>query len=411
MRLLQTKTLEFGEFLDSQIPPYAILSHRWGEKEVSYKEMRKVQKNTFGGRSHAAAAQKMGQGMAKIKNFCLVACRDGWDWAWIDTCCIDKRSSAELSESINAMYKWYKRSGWCYIFLSDFRKSTPQDRATAGHDSQDWHTSFQKSEWFTRGWTLQELLAPHPSNISFLDINWTCIGNLGDLADEVAASTGISTKYLCGLNTWYRLQNASVAQKMCWASRRNTSREEDIAYCLLGLFNVHMPLLYGEGAAKAFYRLQVEIMAQSDDESLFAWSEKGPVSGLLATSPACFTDSGNIFKSFTSISRPPFSVTNKGLEFSVPQHHVQQIASGGVNGKIYLNCYRSLVGASSDIAGQQPVTLKFAGRGDVDRYTAVWRLSDVLGSSQDLNLGDLDAELRQGTTCTIYIVNPFIRST
>ncbi|KAI4269768.1 MAG: hypothetical protein LQ337_007089 [Flavoplaca oasis] len=165
---------------------------------------------------------------------------------------------------------------------------------------------FKASAWFRRGWTLQELLAPKSSHISFLDVNWTLIGHLSDLLEDVSAATGIAKLFLTEMRFQdpRRQRNVSIARIMSWASRRITSREEDVAYCLLGLFNVHMPLLYGEGATKAFYRLQIEIMKESDDESLFAWTSNREVSGLLAHSPACFANSENIL-SFGPGNRPP----------------------------------------------------------------------------------------------------------
>ena len=162
MRLLHTKTRQFEEFFDSKIPPYAILSHRWGDGEVSFKEMRK------GTASHKS-------GMDKIDSFCRLAATRKFDWAWIDTCCIDKRSSAELSEAINAMFKWYERSGECYVHLSDVEYSSDElqlirerkDAARLCEDLSPLSTKFRKSSWFTRGWTLQELLAPKKSTVFF----------------------------------------------------------------------------------------------------------------------------------------------------------------------------------------------------------------------------------------------------
>ncbi len=325
MRLLQTKTLQFGEFFDSQIPSYAILSHRWGDHEVSFKEMRK-------------GKAPPGSGMAKIENFCQLAATRGFDWAWIDTCCIDKRSSAELSEAINAMYKWYKRSGECYVYLSDVAYSSHE--LSEGWPSQS--AKFRQSSWFTRGWTLQELLAPQNSKVLFFDANWNEIGSLPQLASDVSKITGIRASYMGDYNSRNYLEwsvaDASVAKRMSWASRRQTSREEDMAYCLLGLFDVNMSLLYGEGAKRAFYRLQIEIMRKMDDESLFAWTSRRKRSGMLADSPSLFAQSSNISRGLKG-TRPPYSITNKGLEFPVPIKH---IALGGISGPIpvFLDCFR-----------------------------------------------------------------------
>jgi hypothetical protein len=135
MRLLNTTTLEFREFPDLPDEPYAILSHRWGSEEVTFKEYRK---------SRATVQNRAGY--KKIVEFCHIAKQRGFSYAWIDTCCIDKRSSAELSEAINSMYRWYEMSMECYVFLEDYRPEEPR--------------SFPTCEWFRRGWTLQELIAP-----------------------------------------------------------------------------------------------------------------------------------------------------------------------------------------------------------------------------------------------------------
>ena len=183
----------------------------------------------------------------KIRDCCSPAERRGFDWVWVDTCCIDKKSSAELSEAINSMFRWYAEAGECYAYLSDVHLNKGLDLAT-----RSVHTSwFVHSLWFTRGWTLQELLAP--SNAIFFDCDWNCIGNKKELSNEISTATGIGIQYLDNTH------GASVATKMSWISGRRASRMQDIAYCLLGLFDVNMPLLYGEGR-KAFLRLELEIL-------------------------------------------------------------------------------------------------------------------------------------------------------
>ncbi|KAF8857863.1 HET-domain-containing protein, partial [Acephala macrosclerotiorum] len=246
MRLLNVKTLKFEEFIGEVgdgIPPYAILSHTWGSEEVTYND-------------HTSQRSQTKEGHKKIRRCCQVAESEGFQYVWIDTCCIDKSSSAELSEAINSMFQWYRDAGICYAYLSDVDSSgDPSKKAS----------SFAQSRWFTRGWTLQELLAP--AELVFLASDWVEIGTKRSLCDAVSDITRISKKVLeeC------RWSEYSVAQKMSWAAGRNTTRLEDEAYCLMGLFDVNMPLLYGEGR-KAFSRLQQEILKQSDDPSIFAWS-------------------------------------------------------------------------------------------------------------------------------------------
>ena len=396
MRLLQTKTREFVEFFDSQIPRYAILSHRWGKDEVTFKEMRK------------GTAPK-GAGMAKIENFCLLAAERGNEWAWIDTCCIDKRSSAELSEAINSMYKWYERSGMCYVYLSDVEYSPDELQlirkrkyaARLFEDKSPLSAKFQKSSWFTRGWTLQELLAPRNSKVLFFDANWNEIGSLPQLASDVSEVTRIEKSYLDDeLSNIWRIflgKSASVAKRMSWVSHRQTSREEDMAYCLLGLFDVNMSLLYGEGAKRAFYRLQIEIMRIMDDESLFAWTSDQKSSGMLAVSPSCFAHSGDISRGRLS-HRGPYSMTNKGLEFPVPRNHIAPEGTASF-GFVFLTCHRE--GEMVPLALQLQQNGKFgACRRKCDKI-------DAVELSSDLGIWTLDALYKDlQNTCVIYVVDP-----
>ncbi|KAL8869207.1 MAG: hypothetical protein Q9174_004443 [Haloplaca sp. 1 TL-2023] len=330
MRLLNTTDLSFGEFFDSEIPKYAILSHRWGPREITFKDIRK--RNA-----------PPGPALRKIERCCRLARSRGIQWAWIDTCCIDDRSSAELSEAINSMYKWYQRSEVCFVFLSDVHFTSAEilefkNLCSTGHYegykfSPVW-SSFINSIWFTRGWTLQELFAPE--TVEFFDAEWSEIGTRRDLVSPISEATKILPHYLQG----WDLSEISIATKMSFAAYRTTSREEDIAYCLLGLFDVNMPLLYGEGASNAFRRLQIEIISKSNDESIFAWKCEEPASGMLAPSPSCFADMGDVKKidpfergSMALIRRSTMS--NLGLEFAVPRSLPKH---GPI--PVYLDCCR-----------------------------------------------------------------------
>lgn len=229
-------------------------------------------------------------GYAKISGCCALALSSGWEWLWIDTCCIDKTSSAELSEAINSMYQWYRDSQVCYAYLTDcFLPS-------GGMSDAD----FCQSRWFTRGWTLQELLAP--GTVIFYDRDWREIGTKSSLTPQISRITGISSQDMTDP------QSANIAAKMSWASRRQTSRVEDMAYSLLGIFDLTMPLLYGEGN-NAFKRLQHELIAaRSDDESIYAWTNDVPgPSGMLAQSPVAFADSGDVITlgNLDQFNRPP----------------------------------------------------------------------------------------------------------
>lgn len=272
MHLLNTSTHKVKEFLPGRIPPYIILSHRWGEEEVSYKDLTEPKKDP-----------STLHGWTKLDSFCSLAKQDGWEWVWMDTCCIDKSSSAELSEAINSMYQWYSEAEFCIAYLADI--SVLKD------ETEGQRKLFKQSEWFERGWTLQELLASR--ELVFYDKNWENIGTRTTMRVHVSRATRIHSVHLS------RPLEASVAAKMSWASKRQTSRPEDVAYSLLGLFEVNMPLLYGEGGLKAFIRLQYEIVRSRRDESIFAWTRLSvdhhlPAPGLLAPNPENFFDSGDI---------------------------------------------------------------------------------------------------------------------
>ncbi|KAH6847019.1 putative ankyrin repeat-containing protein [Chaetomium sp. MPI-CAGE-AT-0009] len=281
MRLLNTTTRKLEAF--STPPLYAILSHRWSAEEVTFQDIQD------------GNAELKETAYAKILHTCSIAAAGGIDYVWIDTCCIDKTSSAELSEAINSMCRWYREAVVCYAYLAD----VPNKK-------------FTQSEWFRRGWTLQELIAP--SVVIFLDSGWQEIGTKSSLQPAVSKATGIPAEVLLGGN----LGNTSVAQRMSWAARRETTVVEDLAYCLLGIFDVNMPMLYGEGV-KAFIRLQEEILKVTDDLSLFVWKEEGAdrSTGLLAPSPGAFRYSGAVKRSKPTNS-PSLTMDNKGIHLSIP---------------------------------------------------------------------------------------------
>ena len=194
----------------------------------------------------------------KIRDACAVARTNGFRYIWIDSCCIDKSSSSELSEAINSMYAWYARAIVCYAYLAD---------VPAEEDHGAPRSKFRRSRWFTRGWTLQELIAPR--HVEFIAQDWTSIGSKHTLISLVEGVTGVNERALLHLTS---LDKFSVSQRLSWASRRQTTRVEDQAYSLLGIFDINMPALYGEGE-RAFRRLQEEIMRRIPDQSLFAWGD------------------------------------------------------------------------------------------------------------------------------------------
>jgi hypothetical protein len=290
MWLIHTQSLQLEEFIGVDPPPYAILSHTWDIEEVSFRDM-------INGPSKTTRGKK---GYQKIKQTCRIARKASLDYAWVDTCCIDKSSSAELSEAINSMFQYYKRAKICYAYLSDLPSGIWQDE------------TFAKCRWFGRGWTLQELLAP--ATVDFYDAAWVRVRTKTEATDIISQITGIDPDYL-----WHpgQIRHASVAVRLSWASGRTTTREEDMAYCLLGLFDINMPLLYGEGQ-KAFIRLQEEIVKRTNDLSLLAWKKQADHKaeygcGVLASAPSAFRDSGGFAY---GMRENEFSVTNKGIRIT-----------------------------------------------------------------------------------------------
>lgn len=322
MRLLHSTTLEFNVFHDDQIPPYLILSHTWSEEEVSYQEMRFLQRLTtlpddlkysqaFVATLEAATGLdsstirtksiKDRAGYKKIEKTAQLSKQIGLDYFWIDTCCINKSSSAELQEAINSMFRWYQGSKYCAVYLED------AEPLTRGHyPGLHFLYAIRHSKWVTRGWTLQELIAP--STVAFYDREWNHLNLDKDrIVHYLCVATGIPEYVLITGD----LSRASVARKMSWAACRSTTRREDRAYSLMGIFGINIGMLYGEGD-NAFRRLQEEIVRTTPDDSIFAWkSRKGSLSGycgLLATSPSDFWDSGDIGR-----GRGVFSISNLGL--------------------------------------------------------------------------------------------------
>ena len=256
MRLLNTHALEIREFdhRGEDTPPYAILSHVWDTHEQTYQDITAIIATNKGN----AGAQSSWQGVSiKLVQFCKLAASLGYDWGWSDTCCINKESSAELSEAINSMFNWYSKSDVCIAYLADVRY--PVDTAVRGGNP------FSYSRWFSRGWTLQELIAP--TAVIFVTKDWQSIGTKVTLANLISSATDISTEVL---TTPGAFSGTSVMRRLMWARERQTTRVEDRAYSLMGLFGVNMSTIYGEGD-NAFKRLQEEILKTSSDQTLFAW--------------------------------------------------------------------------------------------------------------------------------------------
>lgn len=385
MWLINTSTLKLKHFdlnFNQGIPYYTVLSHTWGKEELTLQEWNKITKYP---NAKDVARLKRKEGYMKIKDFCRVSkaykvcphwlncchygacqlpegspkdgrgcCRprgtygseasrarageckcgglSGITWAWADTVCIDKTSSTELQEHIVSMFRIYERASICFAFLVDIDASGPNNK-------------LEDSSWFTRGWTLQELIAPE--DVAFFDAAWQLLGHRRTLSTLITKCTRIDTKILS-----YGLRfpmdgseralyigkpfkrdtggithfSTSAAQIFSWMARRRTSRAEDIVYSLLGLFDVQMPLLYGEGYTKAFYRLQEEILRRSNDYSVLAWSGGNRTLkeiGIFAPHPIYFSACGNI-----QLDAPPNDLSTDLESNSLSQVHSVPVQLG-----------------------------------------------------------------------------------
>lgn len=328
MRLINSYSLEFQEFENGSCPPYAILSHTWGGEEILYRDMLWIQDFRRTHESDSLSSHERGKlqdgstdpptndpaapgpaarslpvedeecppyeeveesstedqstarslrarhGYQKILNIAEHCRVSQIGYFWIDTCCIDKTSSLEVTEAVLSAYRWYRDATVCFMYLAD----VPPTDVLHDRDSV-----FRRSWWFTRGWTLIELIAP-TARVWF-DQDWNFIFPETPLISEI---TGIDEPYLESASPTF----ACVAKRMSWAAHRSTTRQEDVAYCLMGLFDVSMQVLYGEGPQNAFMRLQRKILKTTVDPSIFVWGYDTPIlddsARLLATSPDDF---------------------------------------------------------------------------------------------------------------------------
>ncbi|KAI6042342.1 hypothetical protein EDC04DRAFT_2564452, partial [Pisolithus marmoratus] len=226
---------------------YVTLSHRWGSREPLLRDIEGTKIYDLSNMD----------GLAKLQKFCLRALGHGFLWAWSDTCCIDKDSSAELQEAIGSMFSWYRRSSLTLVYLSDVSNAC----------------SFADSLWFKRGWTLQELLAP--PTVLFYTRDWTLYMSLqvdnhktnATVLAELQKATGIAEGHLMNFSPGMD----DARSRLQWASGRCTTRSEDVAYSLFGIFKLHLPVLYGESAESAIGRLLAEIISRSGDISILDW--------------------------------------------------------------------------------------------------------------------------------------------
>ena len=256
MRLLKLNShggFNLETFSATAIPAYAILSHTWGraDEEVTFKDLI----DGTGGNK---------QGYQKLQFCGNQAKADHLYYFWVDTCCIDKSNNTELTKAINSMFRWYQNAARCYVYLSDVGVHTPDSQIQHSEwewvhtpDSQlphlEWESAFGNSRWFTRGWTLQELVAPNI--VEFYSRDHVRLGDKRTLKRQIIEITGIAKEALQG----HPLSNFSIDERFLWAEKRQTTEEEDKAYCLLGIFDIFLPLIYGEGYPNAMRRLHREL--------------------------------------------------------------------------------------------------------------------------------------------------------
>ena len=312
MRLIIVETYDMREFFNRPQPPYAILSHTWEEEEVLLADMADL----------SAARQK--KGFLKIEHCCRQAKVDGHEWVWVDTCCIDKSSSAELSETINSMFWYYSDAMVCYAYLCDIDDLW----FAASRDPSGIAAEIQKSRWFSRGWTLQEFIAPY--YLTFYSSGWVPLVGKTDWRETLEQKicpnfTSVVEVPLGVLLKRESLAKIPVAIRLRWAGHRVTTRAEDIAYCLLGLLGVNMPFLYGEGH-RAFFRLQEEVLRRAEDYSILAWAttiyRRNKYCDFLAVRPSWFSQASSQldFRPWLEIMHriPPPVFSSRGLTVKLP---------------------------------------------------------------------------------------------
>lgn len=308
MRLLNVNTLAIEEVVGSPLEHnYAILSHTWLHgQEVSLREW----DTAIAGVSSKCDEIKRSRGWAKIEAACLETRRWGLEYLWVDTICIDRTNSTEVSETINCTYAWYQHSAICFVHLADV--------VGDDLDDEDCLDDFRDSRWFTRGFTLQELVAP--IEVIFFSQDWQVLGTKDELLQTLADITGVRAEVLTHEE---HLSSVCIAEKMSWLAHRDTTRIEDMAYCMLGLLEINMPLRYGEGE-QAFLRLQQNIIDSRDDQTILCWtlptaSVPARDDIILAPDPSCFLSCGTVMEPPKRQRREPScAMTSAGLHIQVP---------------------------------------------------------------------------------------------
>lgn len=338
MRLLHARTRELKDFCAEDTPDYAILSHTWGDNEVTASD---ISDGLYSGKEVY---------WRKINCACKQALEDHLEWLWVDTCCLRRDDAIELDTAIHSMFEWYRDASVCYVYLPDVPSRPEESDVGYGEDTEDPEapdSSFRRSRWFSRGWTLLELLAPR--ELRYYSSSWGFLGSsktLSTLTRQVAAmaQTPETLELL--------LESSSVSQVMSWASGRQTSTPEDLPYCLSGIFGARIPISYGEGADQAFLKLQRWLIENRNDQSVLAWGYNGSersddkdmaaLSSVLARTPADFSGCGSISpcKAWKEKEPPFVGFTSEGMRMRLPLVTLTTDVSTAPQSTVYaiLNC-------------------------------------------------------------------------
>ncbi len=351
-RLLDVNTFgivlseDFEDKYDKKVP-YAIVSHRWTKFERKFRHFQDPFSDTTAEISErlldpTSIDYDEHPGYAKIAKACQLARDDDIPYVWLDTCCINKfprdedpePDENETAQAISSMFRWYEEAVVCYAFLHDVSKDEHLYRPGSSKEIKKSSAAYRcrigafgKSEWFERGWTLQELLAPR--RLEFYDHYWKPLGTKKSKWSSISEVTGIQGEYIRQKKP---LSEACIAVKMSWGASRDTGRKEDMAYCMLGIFGVSMEVRYGAAEEEnAFMRLQETLVQTFPDESIFAWliDNEGVDTqhyGLLAPWISCFRRSGNLTIE-PSKGEPVkrhghgFESVRRGIDFDLPMDY------------------------------------------------------------------------------------------
>lgn len=354
LRLLHVETLEFEVFgifdKDIRAPEYAVLSHTWGEGEVMLEDIQRVsafqrEQLLFFLNNPKASVSQLDIRYRKLMNLCRRAKVDGINWIWMDSCCIDKDNKVELATALKSIFTWTGRAAKRYVYLDDVE---------IGPASQ---IILEVSAWFTRSWTLQDLLAGHAHDTYFFDREWKFLGTRLTLSAELSRVTGIELEHLLNY------KKACMAARLSWGAHRSATRAEDVSYAMLGIVGSNMEPRYGEGGEQAFKRLQRTIIDETNDESIFAWARArarneytSDTSGLLAPSISCFHGCGTFTTQVADTKyKKRFLTTPEGvIEVELPPKYSKTFQRAWENTNptidLILRCWRTVGNNRRDAA-------------------------------------------------------------